>query len=79
MTAKVLNQLKRARDEMLAEVEQPPFSPRLEKRVIQLACSATLLEYFQTDDDILEVSDAAYSFAENVFKEEIQTRILERT
>ncbi len=79
LTAKVLNQLKRARDEMLAEVEQPPFSPRLEKRVIQLACSATLLEYFQTDDDILEVSDAAYSFAENVFKEEIQTRILERT
>ena len=53
------------------------FSPRLEKRVLKLACSATLLEYFRSDGEVLEVSDVACRFAEEVFDREIETRMLE--
>lgn len=74
----VLHLLKQTRDELLSDVDQPPFSPRLEKRVLQLACSATLLEYFHTDEAIIEVSDAAFNFAQKVFREEIRTRVQER-
>lgn len=78
LNERVVHLLKRTRNELLSDVDQPPFSPRLEKRVLQLACSATLLEYFKTDETIIEVSDAAFNFAQKVFKEEIRTRIQEK-
>ena len=68
---------KKKRRRTLSEFEKPLFSPRLEKRVLKLACGATLLEYFKSDGEVLEVSDAACRFAKEVFDREIKTRMLE--
>lgn len=78
LKAEFLKRLRQVRNEILSEVEQPPFSPRLEKRVLQIACSIALLEYFHSDEPIITVSEAAYNFAEKVFKKEVQTRMRER-
>lgn len=77
LTGDVMDMLREKRGEVLSEVEKPMFSPRLEKRVLKLACSATLLEYFRSDGEVLEVSDVACRFAEEVFDREIETRMLE--
>jgi len=77
LTEEVIDTLRRKRRRTLSEFEKPLFSPRLEKRVLKLACGATLLEYFKSDGEVLEVSDAACRFAKEVFDREIKTRMLE--
>jgi hypothetical protein len=50
------------------------FSARLEDRVIRFACSASLLNYFDTDLDYIPVSMDAIKFAVQLYVEEASIR-----
>ncbi len=51
-----------------------PFSPRLEQRTIQLACSMSLPSYFNQSGDFIKVDYTCLDFAVQFFIEEAFTR-----
>ncbi|RLF96366.1 hypothetical protein DRN50_01790 [Thermococci archaeon] len=61
------------RDKILDEVDDIRFSPRLESRSIQLACSISLLNYLKYDS-FVEIDKKALNLALRFFLEEIWMR-----
>jgi hypothetical protein len=51
-----------------------PFSPRLERRAIQLACAMSLPSYFQNEKEIIEIDNSALNFAIKFFVDEAEVR-----
>lgn len=72
LTDDVQDRLEKFREKILAG--EIVASPRIEKRMIQVAASATLLEYWNTYKDPLPISNEAWEFAEKVLSEELETR-----
>jgi hypothetical protein len=69
----VYEKIENLRDTILTEVDNIRFSPRLESRAIQLACSISLLNYF-TYDSVIEVDKKALDLALRFLLEEIWMR-----
>ena len=66
----------RAREGLLSQVEgqDVPFSSRLEKRAVQLACALSLMSYFQQESDILTIPQNALDYAIRFYVQEAAVR-----
>jgi hypothetical protein len=60
--------------EHLGSVKVIPFSMRLERRALQLASAMTLMNYFNTDSDIIPIDSLAARMAVQFFLEEAWIR-----
>lgn len=74
---------KQPKEETLAALRQlesriVPFSPRLERRAIQLACALSLPRYYAANGQHILVQDDALDFALKFFVEEAVTRSQEK-
>jgi hypothetical protein len=76
LTDKTLKMLTETRKAILSEIprENVGFSARLENRALSLACAASLLNYFQSEDDYITVSEAALKTAIQLYVEEAAVR-----
>ena len=83
LTAKVYKKIEEAKEEILVALRRlkskiVPFSPRLERRAIQLACAMSLSSYFRTGDQHIRVDENALNFAIKFFVEEAVVRSQEK-
>ena len=77
LTDKVLEMLEEAANlvlEHLRSVKVVPFSMRLERRALQLASAMSLMNYFNTDSDIIPIDNLAAKMAVQFFVEEAWIR-----
>jgi len=77
LTRNVYERIVEARNailEYLKYKESLEFSPRLETRAIQLACAMTLVRYFGSRSDILEIDAEAIRLAIRFYVEEASVR-----
>jgi len=80
---KVYKRIDQAKEEVLSALRQLnskliPFSPRLERRTIQLACAMSLPSYFKGNEEHIRIDDNALAFAIKFFVEEAATRSQEK-
>jgi len=83
LTTKVYKKIDEAKEEILSALRQlksklVPFSPRLERRAIQLACAMSLPSYFKSDEQHIRIDESALDFAIKFFVEEAVTRSQEK-
>jgi hypothetical protein len=83
LTTKVYQRIDEAKEEILSALRQlksklVPFSPRLERRAIQLACAMSLPSYFKSDEQHIRIDDDALDFAIKFFVAEAVTRSQEK-
>jgi len=83
LTTKVYKRIDKAKEETLSALRElksklVPFSPRLERRAIQLACAMSLPSYFKSDEQHIRIDDSALDFAIKFFVEEAATRSQEK-
>ncbi|MEM2937106.1 MAG: hypothetical protein QXJ63_00995 [Candidatus Bathyarchaeia archaeon] len=76
ITPKAYEVVERARNAILEMIprEFVTFSARLEDRALRFACSASLLNYFQSDLEYIPVSDEALRYAVQLYVEEASVR-----
>ncbi|AGT35753.1 hypothetical protein N186_07075 [Thermofilum adornatum] len=77
LTEKELDQLERAREaifEQLGEVQVLPFSMRLERRALQLASALSLVNFFRSEEEVIEVDRDALRLALKFYVEEAWVR-----
>lgn len=83
LTNKVYEKIEKAKEEILLALRQlkskiVPFSPRLERRAIQLACAMSLPSYFRSDEQHIKIEENALNFAIKFFIEEAVIRSQEK-
>ncbi len=80
ITDELFDKLQKARELILKELNSKivPFSPRLEKRAIQLAAAMSLINYFRTSQDIIPIDKIASQMAIQFFIEEAWIRSKEK-
>jgi len=83
LTVKVYKKIEEAKEEILVALRRlkskiVPFSPRLERRAIQLACAMSLSSYFRTGNQHIKVDENALNFAIKFFVEEAVVRSQEK-
>jgi hypothetical protein len=76
ITPEVYETVERARNAILEHIprEFVSFSARLEDRAIRFACAASLLNYFQSSSDYIQVSPDALKYAVQLYIEEASVR-----
>ncbi len=76
VTPGVYETIEKARNAILEHIphEFVSFSARLEDRAIRFACAASLLNYFQSSSDYIQVSPAALKYAMQLYVEEASVR-----
>ena len=76
ITPKAYEVIEKARNAILERIprESVTFSARLEDRAMRFACSASLLNYFQTNLNYIPVSDEALKCAVQLYVEEASVR-----
>ncbi|MEM3703305.1 MAG: hypothetical protein QXX79_02630 [Candidatus Bathyarchaeia archaeon] len=76
ITPKAYEVVERVRNAILEMIprEFVTFSARLEDRALRFACSASLLNYFQSDLEYIPVSDEALRYAVQLYVEEASVR-----
>jgi hypothetical protein len=76
ITPEVYETIEKARNAILEHIprEFVSFSARLEDRAIRFACAASLLNYFQSSSDYIEVSPDALKYAMQLYVEEASVR-----
>lgn len=76
LTHKAKEMLMKARKGILEEIprEVVSFSARLEDRAIRFACAASLLSYFQSNQDYIPISKEALNYAVQLYVEEASVR-----
>jgi len=83
LITKVYERIDEAKEEILSALRQldsklVPFSPRLERRAIQLACAMSLPSYFKSNEQHIRIDDNALDFAIRFFVEGAATRSQEK-
>ncbi|MEA1994228.1 MAG: hypothetical protein U9N35_07550 [Euryarchaeota archaeon] len=73
LTERVYDAIDELRERILDEVDEISFSPRLESRAIQLACSMSLVNYLKYDECV-EVDETALQLALRFLLEEVWVR-----
>lgn len=76
VTPKAFEAVENARNTILETIprEYVTFSTRLEDRALRFACSASLLNYFQSNLDYIPVSEEALKYAVQLYVEEASVR-----
>jgi len=76
ITPEVYETIEKARNAILEHIprEFVSFSARLEDRAIRFACAASLLNYFQSSSDYVQVSPDALKYAVQLYVEEASVR-----
>jgi hypothetical protein len=76
ITPEVYQTIEKARNAILEHIprEYVSFSARLEDRAIRFACAASLLNYFQSSSDYIQVSPDALKYAVQLYVEEASVR-----
>jgi len=77
LTDEILKMLENATNQVLdhlGSTKVVPFSMRLEKRALQLASAMSLINYFNTDSDIIPIDNLAAKMAAQFFLEEAWIR-----
>jgi hypothetical protein len=76
ITPQAYELLEKARNAILEQIprEFVTFSARLEDRAIRFACAASLLNYFQSNLDYIQVSQDALKYAIQLYVEEASVR-----
>jgi hypothetical protein len=76
ITPKAYEIIEKARNAILEQIpgESVTFSARLEDRAMRFACSASLLNYFQSSFDYIPVSEEALKYAVQLYVEEASVR-----
>jgi hypothetical protein len=77
LTKEIYERIVEARNailEYLKYKESLDFSPRLETRAIQLACAMSLISYFRSDRDVIEIDKEATRLAIRFYVEEASVR-----
>lgn len=76
VTSQAYNMIKKARELILEHIPRKvvSFSARLEKRAMQFACAASLLNYFHSNLDYVPVSEDALRYATQLYVEEASVR-----
>ncbi len=76
ITPEVYETIEKARNAILEHIprEFVSFSARLEDRAIRFACAASLLNYFQSSSDYIQVSPDALKYAMQLYVEEASVR-----
>jgi hypothetical protein len=76
ITPEVYQTIEKARNAILEHIprEFVSFSARLEDRAIRFACAASLLNYFQSGSDYIQVSPDALKYAIQLYVEEASVR-----
>ncbi|MBI5332758.1 MAG: hypothetical protein HZB65_04245 [Candidatus Aenigmarchaeota archaeon] len=83
LTEELYKEIEKARELILEEIQEKfkliPFSSRLERRALQLACAMSLLSYFSTKNkEHIEITKDALKFATKFFVEEAVVRSQEK-
>lgn len=83
LTRKIYDKIEKAKEEILLALRDlkskiVPFSPRLERRAIQLACAMSLPSYFKSNEQHIIISDDALDLAIKFFIEEAVIRSQEK-
>lgn len=83
LTEELYKEIEKARELILEEIEEKfkliPFSSRLERRALQLACAMSLLSYFSSkNEEHIEITKDALKFATKFFVEEAVVRSQEK-
>jgi len=83
LITKVYERIDEAKEEILSALRQLnskliSFSPRLERRAIQLACAMSLPSYFKSNEQHIRIDDNALDFAIRFFVEGAATRSQEK-
>lgn len=76
ITPKAYEIIEKTREAILKQIprEFVTFSARLEDRVMRFACSASLLNYFQSSFDYIPVNEEALKYAVQLYVEEASVR-----
>ena len=76
ITPQAYDMIEKARNAILEHIprEFVTFSARLEDRAMRFACAASLLNYFQSDTDYVQVSAEALKYAVQLYVEEASVR-----
>lgn len=76
ITGKTYEMMNKARELILEQIPQDSlkFSARLETNTIKFACAASLLSYFQSDQDYIPVNEDALNYAIRLYVEEASMR-----
>ena len=76
ITPKAYEMIEKARNAILEQIprESVAFSARLEDRAMRFACSASLLNYFQTSLNYIPISEEALKYAVQLYVEEASVR-----
>ncbi len=76
ITKDMLDTIKKTRESILEHLpnESVPFSARLEDRSIRLASALSLIEFFQTSEEIIPISKYAQRYAAQFYIEEAAVR-----
>lgn len=83
LTSEVYKKLDDAKESILVALRElkskvVPFSPRLERRTIQLACAMSLISYFNIDAEHITIGKNALDYAIRFFIEEAVIRSQEK-
>lgn len=76
ITSKAYEAIEKARNAILDTIpkEFVTFSARLEDRALRFACSASLMNYFQSTQDYIPISNEALKYAIQLYVEEASVR-----
>jgi 5-methylthioribose kinase len=76
ITQEAYGLIEKARDEILKQIpkEYVTFSARLEDRALRFACAASLLNFFQSNEEQILVSQEAMKYAVQLYVEEASVR-----
>jgi len=76
ITPETYEMVEKARNAILEQIprEFVTFSARLEDRALRFACAASLLNYFQSNSDYVQVSEDALKYAIQLYVEEASVR-----
>ncbi len=80
LTERVFDEITRAREAILDTIAQErlDFSPRLERRAIQLMCAMSLMSYFKEQDERIRVDSEAMKLGVRFYVEEAAVRSKEK-
>jgi len=80
LTERVFEEITRAREAILDTIAQErlDFSPRLERRAIQLMCAMSLMSYFKEQDERIRVDSEAMKLGLRFYVEEAAVRSKEK-
>lgn len=83
LTEELYQEIEKARELIIDEIQEKfkliPFSSRLERRALQLACAMSLVSYLSSkNDEYIEITKDALKFATKFFVEEAVVRSQEK-